>query len=57
MTLDTADRLFAGVVLLVIGVAGLVYRLTSCVSDLCESNKLVFYGGYTAISLSITIIF
>jgi hypothetical protein len=56
MTPDTADRLFAGV-LSVIGVAGLVYRLTSCLSDICESNKLVFYGGYTAISLSITIIF
>lgn len=58
MTLDKADRLLAGVVLSVIGVAGLVYRLTSCVSDIGELNKLVFYGGgYTILSLSITVIF
>lgn len=58
MALDTADRLLAGVVLSVIGVAGLVYRLTSCVSDIGELNKLVFYGGgYAFLSLGITIIF
>jgi hypothetical protein len=47
MALDPSERLFAGVVLIVIGLVGLVYRLTGygmVIGDIRTGS--MFYGGF-----------
>jgi uncharacterized membrane protein len=59
MALDPSDRLFAGVVLIVIGLVGLVYRLTGygmIIGDV-RTGAMFFGGGYSTLSLIISAIF
>ena len=59
MTLDPSERLFAGVVLIVIGLVGLVYRLTGygmIIGDV-RTGSMFYGGGYSLLSLLITAIF
>jgi hypothetical protein len=58
MALDPGDRLFAGVVLIVVGLVGLVYRLTGygmVIGDIRTGT--MFFGGYSLLSLIISAIF
>jgi len=58
MTLDPSERLFAGVVLIVIGLVGLVYRLTGygmIIGDV-RTGSMFYGGGYSLLSLLITAI-
>ncbi len=59
MGLDPSEKLFAGVVLTVIGLVGLVYRLTGygmVIGDL-RTGSMFYGGGYSLLSLIITSIF
>lgn len=59
MALDPSERLFAGVVLIVIGLVGLVYRLTGygiVIGDV-RTGSMFFGGGYSLLSLIITAVF
>lgn len=59
MALDPSDRLFAGVVLIVVGLVGLVYRITGygmVIGDL-RTGSMFFGGGYSLLSLIISAIF
>lgn len=59
MALDPSEKLFAGVVLIVIGLVGLVYRLTGygmIIGDL-RTGSMFYGGGYSLLSLIITAIF
>lgn len=59
MPLDPSDRLFAGVVLIVVGLVGLVYRLTGygiVIGDI-RTGSLFYGGGYSLLSLIISVIF
>ena len=57
--LEPSERLFAGVVLIVVGLVGLVYRLTGygmVIGDI-RTGSMFFGGGYSLLSLIITAIF
>ncbi|MCZ7384264.1 MAG: hypothetical protein O8C63_05880 [Candidatus Methanoperedens sp.] len=59
MALDPGERLFAGVVLIVVGLVGLVYRLTGygmVIGDI-RTGSMFYSGGYSLLSLIITAIF
>lgn len=59
MALDPSEKLFAGVVLIVIGLVGLVYRLTGygmIIGDV-RTGSMFYGGGYSLLSLLITAIF
>jgi hypothetical protein len=59
MALDPSERLFAGVVLIVVGLVGLVYRLTGygmVIGDI-RTGSMIYSGGYSLLSLIITTIF
>ncbi len=59
MALDPSERLFAGVVLIVVGLVGLVYRITGygmVIGDL-RTGSMFFGGGYSLLSLIISGIF
>ena len=59
MALDPSEKLFAGVVLIVIGLVGLVYRLTGygmIIGDV-RTGSMFYGGGYSLLSLIITAIF
>ncbi len=59
MGLDPSEKLFAGVVLTVIGLVGLVYRLTGygmVIGDL-RTGSMFYGGGYSLLSLIISAIF
>lgn len=59
MALDPSERLFAGVVLIVVGLVGLVYRITGygmVIGDL-RTGSMFFGGGYSLLSLIISAIF
>jgi len=59
MALEPSDRLFAGVVLIVIGLVGLVYRLTGygmVIGDI-RTGAMFYAGGYSLLSLIITAVF
>ncbi len=59
MVIDPSDRLFAGVVLIVVGLVGLVYRITGygmVIGDL-RTGSMFFGGGYSLLSLIISAIF
>jgi len=59
MALDPSERLFAGVVLIVVGLVGLVYRITGygmVIGDL-RTGSMFFGGGYSLLSLVISAIF
>ncbi|MCX9026243.1 MAG: hypothetical protein OIN85_09140 [Candidatus Methanoperedens sp.] len=59
MALDPSERLFAGVVLIVIGLVGLVYRLTGygmIIGDI-RTGSMFYSGGYSLLSLIITAVF
>lgn len=59
MGLDPSEKLFAGVVLTVIGLVGLVYRLTGygmVIGDL-RTGSMFYGGGYSLLSLIITSVF
>lgn len=57
MALDPGERLFAGVVLIVVGLVGLVYRLTGygVIEDL--KTAMFYGGGHSLLSLIISAIF
>lgn len=58
MALDPGERLFAGVVLIVVGLVGMVYRLTGygVIEDL--RTAAMFYGSsHSLLSLLISAIF
>ncbi len=59
MALDPSERLFAGVVLIVVGLVGLVYRQTGygmIIGDL-RTGSMFYGGGYSLLSLMISAIF
>ncbi len=59
MALDPSERLFAGVVLIVVGLVGLVYRQTGygmIIGDL-KTGSMFYGGGYSLLSLMISAIF
>lgn len=59
MALEPSERLFAGVVLIVVGLVGLVYRITGygmVIGDL-RTGSMFFGGGYSLLSLIISAIF
>jgi uncharacterized membrane protein len=59
MALEPSERLFAGVVLIVIGLVGLVYRLTGygmIIGDI-RTGSMFYSGGYSLLSLVISAIF
>ncbi len=59
MALDPSERLFAGVVLIVIGLVGLVYRLTGygvIIGDI-RTGSMFYGGGYSLLSLIISALF
>lgn len=59
MALDPSERLFAGVVLIVVGLVGLVYRVTGygmVIGDI-RTGYMFYGGGYSLLSLIITGIF
>ncbi|MCZ7381492.1 MAG: hypothetical protein O8C64_08005 [Candidatus Methanoperedens sp.] len=59
MALDPGERLFAGVVLIVVGLVGLVYRLTGygmVIGDI-RTGSMFYSGGYSLLSLIITAVF
>ena len=59
MALEPGEKLFAGVVLIVIGLVGLVYRLTGygmIIGDV-RTGSMFYGGGYSLLSLLITAIF
>ncbi|VVB94278.1 Uncharacterised protein [uncultured archaeon] len=59
MALDPGERLFAGVVLIVIGLVGLVYRLTGygvIIGDI-RTGSMFYSGGYSLLSLVISALF
>ncbi len=59
MALDPSERLFAGVVLIVIGLVGLVYRLTGygmIIGDI-RTGSMFYSGGYSLLSLVISAVF
>lgn len=59
MALDPSERLFAGVVLIVVGLVGLVYRQTGygmIIGDL-RAGSMFYGGGYSLLSLMISAIF
>ncbi len=59
MALDPSERLFAGVVLIVVGLVGLVYRLTGygmVIGDI-RTGSMFYSGGYSLLSLIITAVF
>lgn len=59
MALEPSERLFAGVVLIVIGLVGLVYRLTGygmIIGDI-RTGSMFYSGGYSLLSLIITTVF
>jgi uncharacterized membrane protein len=59
MALDPSERLFAGVVLIVVGLVGLVYRLTGygmVIGDI-RTGSMFYSGGYSLLPLIITAIF
>ncbi len=59
MALDPSERLFAGVVLIVIGLVGLVYRLTGygvIIGDI-RTGSMFYSGGYSLLSLVISALF
>ncbi len=59
MALDPSERLFAGVVLIVVGLVGLVYRQTGygmMIGDL-RTGSMFYGGGYSLLSLMISAIF
>ena len=59
MALDPGERLFAGVVLIVVGLVGLVYRLTGygmVIGDI-RTGSMFYSGGYSLLSLVITAVF
>lgn len=54
--LDPSEKLLAGVVLIVVGLVGLVYRLTGY--GMFIGSGYVFYGGgYSLLSLIISSVF
>jgi hypothetical protein len=59
MALDPSERLFVGVVLIVIGLVGLIYRLTGygmVIGDI-RTGSMFYSGGYSLLSLIITAVF
>jgi hypothetical protein len=59
MALEPSERLFAGVVLIVIGLVGLVYRLTGygvIIGDV-RTGSMFYSGGYSLLSLIISALF
>ncbi|MFZ3059358.1 MAG: hypothetical protein WA102_06405 [Candidatus Methanoperedens sp.] len=59
MALEPSERLFAGVVLIVIGLVGLVYRLTGygmIIGDI-RTGSMFYSGGYSLLSLVISAVF
>lgn len=59
MALEPGERLFAGVVLIVVGLVGLVYRLTGygmVIGDI-RTGSMFYSGGYSLLSLVITAVF
>lgn len=59
MALDPSERLFAGVVLIVIGLVGLVYRLTGygmIIGDI-RTGSVFYSGGYSLLSMIISAVF
>ena len=59
MALDPSERLFAGVVLIVVGLVGLVYRLTGygmVIGDI-RTGSMFYSGGYSLLSLIISAVF
>ena len=59
MALDPGEKLFAGVVLIVVGLVGLVYRLTGygmVIGDI-RTGSMFYSGGYSLLSLIITAVF
>lgn len=57
--LEPSERLFAGVVLIVVGLVGLVYRLTGygmAIGDI-RTGSMFFGGGYSLLSLIISAVF
>lgn len=59
MALDPSERLFAGVVLIIVGLVGLVYRITGygmVIGDI-RIGSMFFGGGYSLLSLIISAIF
>jgi len=57
--LEPSERLFAGVVLIVVGLVGLVYRLTGygmVIGDI-RTGSMFFGWGYSLLSLIISAIF
>ncbi len=59
MALDPGERLFAGVVLIVIGLMGLVYRLTGydmIIGDI-RSGSMFYSGDYSLLPLNISVVF
>ncbi len=59
MALEPSERLFAGVVLIVVGLVGLVYRVTGygmVIGDI-RTGYMFYGGGYSLLSLFITAIF
>ncbi len=59
MALEPSERLFAGVVLIVIGLVGLVYRLTGygmIIGDI-RTGSMFYSGGYSLLSMVISAVF
>lgn len=59
MALDPSERLFAGVVLIVIGLVGLVYRMTGygmIIGDI-RTGSVFYSGGYSLLSMIISAVF
>ncbi len=58
--LEPSEKLLAGLVLIVIGLVGLVYRFPGygmVIGDLRESHMLFYGGGYSVLSFIIIAIF
>ncbi len=59
MALEPSERLFAGVVLIVIGLVGLVYRLTGygmIIGDI-RTGSMFYSGGYSLLSMVVSAVF